>query len=61
MVLSRQEGSIILSNKALGSKMIGHKTRSGTVVLGTYTDLSKLEARESVTWLADALASAPVR
>ncbi|CBJ28204.1 expressed unknown protein [Ectocarpus siliculosus] len=61
MVLSRQEGSIILSNKALGSKMIGLKGRSGTVVLGTYTDLSKLEARESVTWLADALASAPVR
>ncbi|CAB1097437.1 unnamed protein product [Ectocarpus sp. CCAP 1310/34] len=61
MVLSRQEGSIILSNKPLGSKMIGLKGRSGTVVLGTYTDLSKLEARESVTWLADVLASAPVR
>ncbi|CAN0154673.1 unnamed protein product [Ectocarpus sp. 6 AP-2014] len=61
MVLSRQEGSIILSNKALGSKMIGLKGRSGTVVLGTYTDLSKLEARESVTRLADVLASAPVR
>ncbi|CAM9792130.1 unnamed protein product [Ectocarpus sp. 4 AP-2014] len=61
IVLSRQEGIIILSNKALGSKMIGRKGRSGTVVLGTYTDLSKLEARESATWLADALASAPVR
>ncbi|CAM9692581.1 unnamed protein product [Ectocarpus sp. 13 AM-2016] len=61
IVLSRQEGSIIVSNKPLGSKMIGLKSRSGAVVLGTYTDLSKLEARESVTWLADALASAPVR
>ncbi|CAM9734900.1 unnamed protein product [Scytosiphon promiscuus] len=61
LVLSRNEGSIIVANKALGTKMIGRKTRAGTVVLGAYTDHSKSEAREGVAWLAEALASSRVR
>eukprot|EP00903_Cladosiphon_okamuranus_P010587 g10011.t1 len=61
VVLSRDEGSIIVSSKTLGSKMIGSKTRSGSAVIGVYADLSKSEARENMALLVDALASAAVR
>ncbi|CAM9467855.1 unnamed protein product [Laminaria digitata] len=62
LVLSRDAGgSVIVSSKALGVKIIGSKTRSGTAVLGRYGDLSKTEAREASAWLNDALTAVPVR